>query len=138
MEMGCASAAGGVPTSAGRGADAEEQDRERQQAGAEAGTSGQPGATPAVPGRGRSQSQREAAAARAAGIHRGRGGAAAAATASLASYFSRRGSVLRPGDSFRVFCSVLSLLKALHGRGAPLGRVRPSVLRITSNGVRSS
>lgn len=53
----------------------------------------------------------------------------------LVSYFGRRGSTIRPADSFRIFCGVLSLLKTLHSRGVTLRRVRPSMLRITSSGV---
>ena len=53
----------------------------------------------------------------------------------LAGYFARRGSTVRAADSFRLFCGVLSVLKSMHSRGMTVRRVRPSMLRITSNGV---
>lgn len=67
----------------------------------------------------------------AVGARRGNQGA----PPTLVSYFGRRGSTIRPADSFRIFCGVLSLLKTLHSRGVTLRRVRPSMLRITSSGV---
>lgn len=42
---------------------------------------------------------------------------------------------MRAADSFRLFCGVLSVLKSMHSRGITVRRVRPSMLRITSNGV---
>ena len=131
----------------GGAADGEEAERERQQSGAQAGSSGRGGATPggqqggladartgaaAVPGR-EEPPQAAAAGARSGARPGSRPGAEAA---TLAAYFARRGSVVRMGDAFRIFCGILSLLKMLHARGVTLRRVRPSMLRITSSGVR--
>ncbi|CAL8465090.1 g4625 [Coccomyxa elongata] len=113
----------------------EEQDRERRQSGSQASASaatapGRPGAAAggALRGSGSRGIPPLSAAAR-------RGDPPAAAPPTLVSYFGRRGSTLRPADSFRIFCGVLSLLKTLHARGVTLRRVRPSMLRITSSGV---
>lgn len=110
------------------------EDSERQASGALAGPSGRAHAMPAesaVGGGGGGGAGTGAAA--------GEGGAGEvlAPAASLAAYLARRGSVVRPADSFRIFCGTLSLLRALHARGATLRRVRPSALRITSSGVRT-
>jgi hypothetical protein len=122
---------------AGDAEDLEErrQERERQGSGAHAGPSGRQGATPGAAAAGAAAGAAEAGARSGSG---GGGGGAAdvAPAASLASYLARRGSLVRPADAFRIFCGTLSLLRALHARGATLRRVRPSSLRITSNGVR--
>lgn len=112
-----------------------DEDREHRRSGGEAGPSAAPAAADGT--------AREAAAVRAGPSaaprpgHR-RGGLRPDGNEgppTLNNYFGRRGSTVRPADSFRIFCGVLSLLKTLHARGVTLRRVRPSMLRITSSGV---
>ncbi|CAK0787313.1 hypothetical protein CVIRNUC_010531 [Coccomyxa viridis] len=105
---------------------------ERQQSGADAGPSGQHDLPPAGSRHPRrdlhSDPQPEP-------VQRGYRSEAGAPVSTLAGYFARRGSTVRAADSFRLFCGVLSVLKSMHSRGITVRRVRPSMLRITSNGV---
>ncbi|KAK9824007.1 hypothetical protein WJX72_006926 [[Myrmecia] bisecta] len=66
---------------------------------------------------------------------RGGAGVAAGQSVSMAAYFAQRKELVNSESSFRLFCGVLAMLRPHHARGVPLGKVRPSCLRLMGNGA---